>query len=180
MRAVWLMFQLVAPLLLQQPIKLKKEIRDTSRNYLVIHYDSSTTYTITRRWLIKKRLAYHYFIKPDGTVVKLLDPKFKGAHAGVSYYDGMVGMNNHSIGICLENIPPTKYTDKQYTSLAWLILNLEHRWPDIQDHPILGHSDVAIPRNRKKDPGPQFQRAYLDSILKANRVLTKDNAHSTL
>lgn len=76
-------------------------------------------------------------------------------------------MNDHSVGICLQNYPPSVYTEKQYQSLAWLIKTLERRWPDITHHQPVGHSDIAIPRGRKKDPGKNFRWDHLDSLLAA-------------
>jgi N-acetylmuramoyl-L-alanine amidase len=75
-------------------------------------------------------------------------------------------MNDVSIGICLENIPPSAYTSIQYERLAWLVASIHRRFPNSKNNRILGHSDVAIPRGRKTDPGPHFSYAALDSHMR--------------
>lgn len=144
----------------------KHELRDTSVNYIVLHYDEGKSYTGTRSSLIRKGNSYHYYVKRDGTVVKLLDPKYKANHAGISYYKKKFGLNMYSIGICLQNKPPQQYTSAQYKSLRWLILDLQKRYNDSTTRIILGHSDVALPRGRKKDPGKHFSWMHLRTMIK--------------
>jgi AmpD protein len=68
----------------------------------------------------------------------------------------MVRLNKYSIGICLQNDPPEAYTEKQYNSVAWLINELQLRYKDSTSKVIVGHSDIALPRGRKLDPGKHF------------------------
>lgn len=164
-----LLFQLWVPREIAKPLHMKCVLRDTSVNIPIIHYDSAPSFGVTRSWLNKKRLGYHYYIQRDGTVVRLLDPHCQGAHAGLSYYKGFIRLNDHSVGIALQNIPPQDYTQAQYMSLAYLLTRLEHRFPDIRHEPVVGHSDIAIPRGRKKDPGPKFQWARVDSLRTSYR-----------
>ena len=130
--------------------------RDTTNNYIVLHYDESMDFKTTFRWLKRKRNSYHYFIRRDGTIHKLIDPKYQANHAGLSFWDNNVRMNRYSIGICLQNDGKIKYTDKQYESLLWLINIQKKRFHDITEEKIIGHSDIAIPRGRKSDPGDHF------------------------
>ena len=148
--------QLLAPTVLSKPLPSKKTLRDTSVNYIVLHYDDGGSYKSTRQTLIKKRNSYHYYIQRDGVIIKLIDPKYQASHAGISYYKGMVRLNKYSIGICLENDPPEAYTEKQYNSVAWLINVLQHKYKDSTTKVLLGHSDIAFPRGRKQDPGVHF------------------------
>jgi len=150
-----LMAQLLAPTLLNKPLSVKKTLRGAT-NYIVLHYDDGGSYKSTRRILIKKRNSYHYYIQRDGTIIKLIDPKYEASHAGISYYKGMVRLNKYSIGICLQNDPPQTYTEKQYNSAGWLIKQLQSRYNDSTSKVIIGHSDIALPRGRKIDPGPYF------------------------
>ena len=143
-------------------------VRDISKNYIVIHYDSGD-YASTRRTLIRKSLSYHYYVKTDGTVVKFMDPKYKANHAGSSMYQGLFGMNNYSIGICLEHRGGA-YTKAQYNSTAWLINILQSRFSDTTSRVVIGHSDVAIPRGRKKDPGKDFDWVFLHSQITSLRA----------
>ena len=48
------------------------------------------------------------------------------------------------------------YTAKQYNSAGWLIKQLQSRYNDSTSKVIIGHSDIAIPRGRKLDPGLHF------------------------
>lgn len=130
--------------------------RDTTDNYIVIHYDNGIDTKSTFRYLRRKRNSYHYFIDKRGTIYKLIDPRYQANHAGLSYWDGKLRMNKYSIGICLQNDGKSIYTEQQYISLLWLINIQKNRFHDITDNRIIGHSDIAIPRGRKPDPGEQF------------------------
>jgi N-acetyl-anhydromuramyl-L-alanine amidase AmpD len=166
--ALTLLFQLAGPIVVQRPIA-KCQIRDTSATYVVVHYDSADATNITWHWLHRKKLSYNYYVQRDGTVVEMLAPQCKANHAGVSRWDGHWMLNNVSVGIALQDIPPAPYSTKQYDSLAWLIVSLENRWPFLRTHPAVGHDQIAIPRGRKRDPGPLFRWAYLDTILARHR-----------
>jgi len=165
-----ILLQLAVPLLINKPIPDRHEIRDSSVNYIVLHYDEGGDYKIARVTLIKRHASYHYFVKRDGTIIKLLDPTYQGSHAGLSYYNGYFHINKYSIGICLENKPPQEYTNKQYTSTAWLIKSLQQRYRDSTSHIILGHSEVAWPRGRKQDPGKQFNWNTLHQLIDSTTV----------
>lgn len=160
-----------------QPMKIVNKpfkhggLRDTSVNYLVIHNDSSMNSKTTFSFLKKKRNAYHYYIDESGVLYKLIDPKYQANHAGLSFYEGHIRMNRYSIGICLGNMPPRRYKETQYNSLAWLIVELQHRFPDSQYRPVIGHKDIAFPRGRKSDPGPQFDWQLLNYYIQIYQSL---------
>jgi N-acetyl-anhydromuramyl-L-alanine amidase AmpD len=168
-----LFFQLTVPTVLNRPLPIRHlTIRDTTVNYIVLHNDGGTAgYNTARRTLIKRRLSYHYYIQANGTIVKLLDPKYEASHVGLSYWNGMLRINRYSIGICLENGISGLYTLNQYNSLTWLILSLQERFPDSTSRTIIGHSDVATPLGRKRDPGPLFDYQLL------NRMLRNESLH---
>lgn len=149
-------------------------VRQTTDNYIVIHYDAGISIAGTLKWLRRKRLSYHYIIHQNGTIYKLVDPKYVANHAGVSKWNDIDGMNNYSIGICLQNDAFTPYTDAQYNSLRWLIGVMKQRYPDITDDKIIGHEDVAWPSGRKSDPGPQFDWSRIKTI-KDSHVITKNS-----
>lgn len=130
--------------------------RDTTDNYIIIHYDNGIEERSTFRWLRRRHTAYHYFITRDGIIYKLIDPKYRANHAGMSKWNGHLGMNEYSIGICLQNDGQQEYTTIQYRSLAWLIRVLKNRYPDITNNRIIGHEDIAWPKGRKQDPGKHF------------------------
>ena len=140
-------------------IPVKKVVRDTTKNYVVIHNDGSNmsargTYNVLRR----RRLAYHYFIDRNGKIYRYVDEKYVAKHAGITWYDGMISWNNFSIGICLQGMNGLAYNDKQYASLQKLLDTLRTRYKDITKERIVYHSQIAFPRGRKKDPGETFDR----------------------
>ena len=147
------------------------QIRDTSRNYIIIHNDGgSGGYNSARATLIKRRLSYHYYVKRDGTIMKLLDPKYVASHVGYSVWKGLFRINKYSIGICLENGITKPYTHLQYQSTAWLIKQLRTRYKDTTTYTVVGHSDVALPLGRKDDPGRNFDWKELSILLNSQEM----------
>ena len=161
-----LLFQLQQPTIINKPLPVKKRQRDTTKNYIVLHYDDGNSYKATRRTLIRHGNSYHYFIHRDGSIVRLLDPKYEAGHAGISYYNGMFRMNHYSIAICLQNDSKQLYSEKQYENLAWLIKEIQKRYTDSTAQVVIGHSDIAIPRGRKIDPGEHFDWNKLNELLR--------------
>lgn len=157
---------LLQPLIINKPLPVKPLPRDETKNYIILHYDEGTSYSGTRSALIKKGSSYHYYIQRNGNIIRFVDTKYQAGHAGISYYKGLFKINKYSIGICLQNNPPQNYTNVQYERLAWLIQQLQHKYPDSTSKIILGHSDIAIPRGRKKDPGTHFDWNKLQTLLR--------------
>lgn len=157
MLTLLLLQQLLQPVIINKPLPIRnKEIRDTSINYIVIHNDGGGDYSIARSTLIRRHLSYHYYIKRNGTIVKMLDPKYQADHVGYSFWNGKFRINKYSIGICFENSGKTPYTNEQYVSAVFLIQMLQERFKDSTSKVIVGHSDVALPHGRKIDPGKFF------------------------
>lgn len=156
--------QFYTPTVLSKPFP-KGDLRDSTNNYVVLHYDNGIESKNTFRFLQRKRNSYHYFIDRNGVVYKLIDPKYQARHAGISLWNGMFGMNKRSIGICLQNDGKSPYTDIQYKSLNWLLNTLYIRYPDLTREKVIGHSDVAFPRGRKFDPGPNFNWSRITVII---------------
>jgi N-acetyl-anhydromuramyl-L-alanine amidase AmpD len=136
------------------PIQTRREIRDTTRNYIVIHNDGANMNAYeTRRVLLRRRLAYHYFIERTGKVYQYVDPRYIASHAGNTLYGGFSRWNDFSIGVCLQGRNGATYTDKQYESLQLLINRLQQRY---SIPGIVSHSEIAFPQGRKHDPGETF------------------------
>ena len=102
-------------------------------------------------------VSAHYLISRKGVIFNLLCPKFKAWHAGKSKWKNDVNINDHSIGIELENkghdFGYTGFSKKQYDSLKNLTLFLKKNYSILNEDIIL-HSDIAP--NRKEDPGEKF------------------------
>lgn len=140
----------------------RKELRDSTKNYIVLHNDGSnndmaSTYVTLR----KRRLGYHYFVTREGKIYQFIDPKYAASHAGTSSYNGLYKWNKFSISICLQGTSMMKYSKSQYKSLRSLLDVLYLRYPNSKDLPLLDHSDIAYPRGRKDDPGPFFDSTLL-------------------
>lgn len=143
--------------IVNMPLPTKKVIRDSTKNYIVIHNDGSNmsargTHNVLRR----RRLGYHYFIDRSGKIYRFTEPKYVAKHAGISWHDGRHSWNNFSIGICLQGMNGLVYTDKQYESLQKLLDELKKRYKDIPTRQLQFHSEIAFPPGRKKDPGETF------------------------
>lgn len=90
----------------------------------------------------------HYLIDRDGQIYRLVEDKNIAYHAGVSKMpDGRTNVNSFSIGIEIMNTKTSKFTDKQYAALKYLIGFLKGKY-SIKN--VLGHDDIAP--DRKDDP----------------------------
>lgn len=149
-----LQLQITEPKIITHTLPVKKlEVRDSSKNYIILHDDGGPGgYSAMRSTLLKRRLSYHYYVKRDGTIVKLLDPKYKASHVGYSVWKGLFRLNKYSIAICLDEGTSHQYTPQQYESVVFLIQRLQKRYPDSTSSIIVGHKDVALPFGRKNDP----------------------------
>tara|TARA_Y100001970_G_scaffold244993_1_gene311653 strand:- start:312 stop:971 length:660 start_codon:yes stop_codon:yes gene_type:complete len=105
----------------------------------------------------KNKVSSHFFINKVGKIYKLVDPKFRAWHAGISFWKGEKDINSNSIGIEISNsgyhLDFEKYDFGQITSLINLLLYLKKKY-NIDKNDILGHSDIAP--YRKIDPGEKF------------------------
>ena len=72
--------------------------------FIVVHsmseylmYEGQKLYA--KDFLKKLGLSVHGFIKPDGTYDKMIESPMRAAHAGKSFWNGVSGLNSHSLGI---------------------------------------------------------------------------------
>lgn len=124
--------------------------------------------------LCKKEVSAHYVNSEAGEVFQLVDDELIAYHAGTSFWNGVKHINNHSIGVELENIG-RKWLNKFPEDRAVKVEGSDEVWCEyaeaqiqatielckriinkhnIQPYNILGHSDIAC--GRKADPGPMF------------------------
>jgi N-acetylmuramoyl-L-alanine amidase len=73
--------------------------------YLVMHYTAGSSANQSVRWLTnpRARASAHVVIGREGAVTQLVPFNKVAWHAGRSRWDGLVGLNRHSIGIELDN-----------------------------------------------------------------------------
>jgi hypothetical protein len=150
--------------------RFQKKIRDETK-FIVIHSTEgslpSSLLTLSRGKIVDGRYMTrgghaHYLIAKDGTIYRLLDPKYWANHAGVSMWGGLENLSDYSIGIELEGYHNVPFKAQQYQSLKWLLGVLKKRY-GIMDRDVLEHYRIAysLPnqfhpdscRGRKSDPG---------------------------
>lgn len=95
------------------------------------------------------KVAAHYFIERDGTILKLVDENLIAYHAGRSQLPGTqrTSLNNCSIGIEINNTDTSGPAPEQYAALLQLVNDIRTRH---NIRYLMRHSDVAP--GRKTDP----------------------------
>ena len=108
------------------------------------------------------RLSAHFLIGRDGDLAQFVPCSKRAWHAGKSSWRDREQCNDFSIGIELEGADHVPYEPTQYALLARLARGLKARYP-IEE--IVAHSDIAP--DRKTDPGPAFDWARFNSLMKS-------------
>ncbi len=130
-----------------------------SIKFIIIHYTGMKKQSdaIKRLSESKFEVSSHYFIKDKGEILNLVPDLYKAWHAGKSSWKNFRSLNNHSIGIEINNPGHNngykKFSTKQISSLIKLLRHLKIKY-NIKKKNILGHSDISP--ERKKDPGEKF------------------------
>lgn len=98
----------------------------------------------------------HFLIDRHGAAYLLVPLEYQAWHAGTSEWRGVRHLNAWSIAI--ENLGQygEPYTDEQYRTNAGICAELM-AMHGLGSGDIVGHEQVAMPRGRKKDPGPTFE-----------------------
>jgi len=109
-------------------------------------------------------VSAHFFIRRDGRTLQFVSCDDRAWHAGAASWRGRENCNDWSIGIELEGLEGGAFESVQYRQLAVLLRALAARYP-IEE--AVGHEDVAP--GRKADPGPGFDWAGLQRVLRRRR-----------
>ncbi len=148
------------------PKRTKKKIK-----FIIIHYTGmkKESEAIERLCDDKSKVSSHYFIRKDGTILRLVPDLYEAWHAGKSKWKHFNNLNKYSIGIEIQNkghyINYQNFTKKQIFSLIQLIKKLLKKYK-IKKENVLGHSDIAP--LRKLDPGEKFPWRLLSKKGAAN------------
>ena len=123
--------------------------------YLVIHYTAGRSLDSTVAWFQNKqaKASAHLVIGRGGEIVQMAAFNRKTWHAGRSSWDGVDGLNAHSIGIELDNRGDGPFAAAMMDALEGLLGGILDRWAIAPDR-VIGHACMAP--GRKMDPGPRF------------------------
>jgi N-acetyl-anhydromuramyl-L-alanine amidase AmpD len=150
---------------------------------IVLHYISAVKIAPRRPFTLACILTIfcdfgvssHYLIRRNGVILRLAPEEKKAWHAGGSLMPGQdkrTAVNNFSIGIELVATPDSGFTQKQYSACARLCRDIEKRHGKKFNY--VGHEDIAgkaakrlgLRKNVKRDPGPLFDWAFFNSLLR--------------
>ena len=121
--------------------------------YLILHHAAAShaspeeihSWHLAKGWA---GIAYHYYVRKDGSVVRARPENWIGGHTE--------GYNNRSIGVCFEGNFEAEFMDyAQAAAGAELVADLCARYPGIK---VIRHRDV----NQTACPGKNFP---LDKIV---------------
>lgn len=99
------------------------------------------------------RVSCHYLIDKRGEVYQLVGDARVAWHAGRALWRGVTAVNEHSLGIELENANDGRdsYPQPQLDALVALTREKVAQY-QIAPEMLVRHLDVAMPRGRKRDP----------------------------
>ncbi|MEK9867137.1 MAG: 1,6-anhydro-N-acetylmuramyl-L-alanine amidase AmpD [Betaproteobacteria bacterium] len=104
------------------------------------------------------KVSAHFFIDRSGHLKQFVSCAERAWHAGASAWRGISGCNDFSIGIELEGQDTQEFESAQYETLLTLARVLMANFPI---EACVGHSDIATPTGRKRDPGTKFDWSRL-------------------
>jgi AmpD protein len=108
------------------------------------------------------KVSAHVLIRRNGEVFQFVPLPQRAWHAGQSYCEGRVRVNDFSIGVELEGSDDLPFEEAQYDSLVQVTRTIRQVYPAITRQRIYGHCDISP--GRKTDPGPMFDwKRYLDA-----------------
>ncbi len=163
--------------------------------YLVFHFTAGRNAKSSIDWLCNPdaKASAHLVVARDGSITQLAPFNVVTWHAGVSYWEGLSGLNQHAIGIEMDNAGKLNKAGDTYQ--AWFgkeypeneVIQAQHRFePDVTYWHTYTEIQIAkalelattlvkayhlrdiighedITRGRKNDPGPAFPLANIRS-----------------
>src|SRR3984957_20087027 len=133
---------------------------------LVLHYTGMQTAAAALARLCDPaaKVSSHYLVDQDGEVYALGEEQNRAWHAGLSFWRGVSGLNDVSIGIEIVNpgheFGYRAYPDVQMAAVQKLCRAVVGRH-HLPQRNVVAHSDVAP--DRKQDPGELFDWRWLAS-----------------
>jgi hypothetical protein len=137
-----------------------KKIKRNSTRYIIVHTsecDLKTTLKIVSKgkqdnykW-VSRGGHTHYVIARNGRTYRILDKKYRAAHAGLSMWNGETGLNRGSVGIELVAYHNGSITNNQYKSIR-LLINILRNVYSLNSRFVLTHSQVAYDKPDEQIP----------------------------
>ncbi|MGA7502126.1 MAG: N-acetylmuramoyl-L-alanine amidase [Isosphaeraceae bacterium] len=141
----------------------------TSLDLIVVHHTAGPLIepAINTFLSSSEKTSAHYVIDTDGQIVKMVRDEESAHQAGVSFWSGVNGVNDNSIGIEIVNRSGA-YPAAQYTALLGLLDRLLAAHTGINRRRIVGHSDIAtdghhVLGRKSSDPGLEFEWTRLEA-----------------
>ena len=135
--------------------------------FLVLHHIEASSVEHAIEQLCEHQVSSHYLIDEVGKIFELVDENDVAYHAGVSYWRGVEGLNQTSIGIEFINSAPfeKKFEIAQMQAGLELCKYLIAKY-QIKAEQVVGHSDIAYNKetglpDRKQDPSHLFDWQFL-------------------
>ena len=121
--------------------------------YLIFHFTAGRSAKQSIEWLCNtnSQASAHLVIARDGSIVQLAPFNVKTWHAGVSHWEGLTGLNNHSIGVEMDNAG--RLTKVGSTYRAWF----QSEYPE----------DEVICAKHKFEPELSFWHTYTAAQIEA-------------
>lgn len=116
----------------------------------------------------RSMVSAHYVIGKAGEIVQCVPDELRAWHVGESYFQGQDHLNDRSIGIELVNAQTGSdpFTNAQYRSLSQLVAYLAATHGIPLDR-VVGHKDVTLKPEHKKDPAANFSYSRLFEGVRA-------------
>ncbi|MDM8546850.1 N-acetylmuramoyl-L-alanine amidase [Candidatus Venteria ishoeyi] len=133
--------------------------------FLVMHYTAGSGAEQSVKWLLQRRAraSAHIVLGRDGSITQLAPFNIASWHAGVSNWKGIKGLNQHSIGIELDNAGPLTRT-AEGDWVAWF--GDQYASEDVIE---------AIHKNRSTLQGWQlYTRIQLETALELSETLIRE------
>ena len=144
----------------QRPSPNHSSRRGATIRWIVLHADASPSERATLDWICSPRSAvsYHLLVHRDGTVTRCVPDDRAAWACGVSAWDGVQGLNRHSLSIAFANRHDGKerLSDAQIDAMMRLVQACKALHPTVED--VLTHAMIAPGRKSDPDYIPNFYR----------------------
>jgi N-acetylmuramoyl-L-alanine amidase len=148
-----------------QFFEAKKEPRKI--DFLVLHHVKANSAEHAIEQFCEHQVSSHFLIDEQGNIFELVGENDVAFHAGISFWKGVEGLNQNSIGVEFISSSPfsKKFEAAQMLAGAQLCKYLIAKY-QIAAGNVVGHSDIGYVKetgilDRKQDPSHLFDWKFL-------------------